>query len=211
MTGSPHTVLVDGDDTAVGMLMDAHHRFAVLLAAAVGARPAAVALVERAWVDTVAAALSQAGTPLPGVRASLLDALLRLLREHDQLDGTDPVGEPLTTGSRAGFFLPPDDRWAGWWDTGLPSWPAGQVPTADQVLHAVRRLPPRERTLLILRDAAKLSVTETARIVGVAPEDQGRLLDGAREAYVAHLDEEVRAGDSGDPDGGGRTAGGEQC
>ncbi len=71
------------------------------------------------------------------------------------------------------------------------------MPTAEQVRHAVRRLALNQRTLLILRDAAKLSATEAAPITGTEPDDQGRLLDSAREAYVAYLDEECRAVDSG--------------
>ncbi len=195
MTLSLRTALAGGNSAAVSDLMATHHGFAVLLAEAVGAHTATATVLERAWVDTVAAVVADAGTPL---RASLLGAVLRLLRDDGHLDetqaGTDSAAPP-----RAGFFLPPGDRWAGWWDVDVPSWPAGRVPTAEQVLHAVRRLPLRQRTLLILRDSARLSANETADIVGVEPDDQGRLLDGAREAYVAYLDEEVRAGDVGVP------------
>ncbi len=205
MTGPLRTALANGDGTAVDTLMNTDHALAVLLAEAVGARPeavAVVAVVERAWLDTVA--MLVAGTDQP-VRVALLGAVLRLMREDGRLDDaaatTDSVTvrspEPEPSPSRAGFFLPLDDRWAGWWNVDVPSWPAGWVPTAEQVLRAVRRLPLHQRTLLILRDAAKLSATEAAPITGMEPDDQGRLLDSARDAYVAYLDEEFRAADSG--------------
>ncbi|SBW28923.1 hypothetical protein FDG2_6192 [Candidatus Protofrankia californiensis] len=86
MTPSLRTALAGGGRAAVSDLMDTHHGFAVLLAKAVGAGSATVRVVERAWVDTVAAVVSDAGTP---VRASLLGAVLRLLREDGQLHETD--------------------------------------------------------------------------------------------------------------------------
>ncbi|WP_322750338.1 MULTISPECIES: hypothetical protein [unclassified Frankia] len=205
MTGALRTALARGDGAAVDTLMNTDHALAVLLAEAVGACPeavAVVAVVERAWLDTVAVVVAD---PDPPVRVALLGAVLRLMREDGQLDdaaatadsATARSPEPEPEPSRAGFFLPPDDRWAGWWNVDVPSWPAGWVPTAEQVRHAVRRLALNQRTLLILRDAAKLSATEAAPITGTEPDDQGRLLDSAREAYVAYLDEECRAVDSG--------------
>ncbi|WP_322756299.1 hypothetical protein [Frankia sp. Cas3] len=203
MTGALRTALASGDGAAVDTLMNTDHALAVLLAEAVGACPeavAVVAVVERAWLDTVAVLVADTDPP---VRVALLGAVLRLMREDGQLDDAAATPDSATARSqepepsRAGFFLPPDDRWAGWWNVDVSSWPAGWVPTAEQVRHAVRRLALNQRTLLILRDAAKLSATEAAPITGTEPDDQGRLLDSAREAYVAYLDEECRAVDSG--------------
>ncbi|WP_131787982.1 zf-HC2 domain-containing protein [Protofrankia symbiont of Coriaria ruscifolia] len=201
MTPSLRTALAGGGRAAVSDLMDTHHGFAVLLAKAVGAGSATVRVVERAWVDTVAAVVSDAGTPVrPACSVRSCDCCERTANSTRPTPTPPPTSPPTPRRPRAGFFLPPDDRWAGWWDVDVPSWPAGRIPTAEQVLHAVRCLPLRQRTLLILRDSARLSTDETADSLGVEPDDQGRLLDDAREAYVAYLDEEIRAGDVGAPD-----------
>ncbi len=184
---------------AVGSLLAAHHGCAVLLTEAVSIGTTGMdAVIESAWSDTICTFLVDPGTP---VRASLLGAILRRLRADGRLD--EPEGA-ASVFSADHFFLPPDDRWAGWWDVDVPFWPAERTPAGDQVLSAVRRLPGDQRILLLLRDAARLSVDQTSEITGLEPENQGKILDDARRAYVEYLDQELQAESGKAPADGGR-------
>jgi RNA polymerase sigma-70 factor (ECF subfamily) len=161
---------------------------------AVAAESVPPALVEDAWVEALTGVSGDAGTsPL----AAVLGGVLHRLRATGHLDPGPGEAPPP---DRGGYFLPAGDRWAGWWAVDVAPWPTDADTTADHVLRALRRLPARERTVLLLRDAAGLSVAQVAGIAGIEPADQAVLLDDARVRYVVGLEEEIR---SGDPDPAG--------
>jgi DNA-directed RNA polymerase specialized sigma24 family protein len=110
------------------------------------------------------------------------------LRTAGELDAEpDPDSLPVS----AAEFHPFDHRWAGWRADEPDELPDDPLPGADAVVAALRRLPLAERAVLVLRDAAGLSVEACAEIVAGTAAEQNRLLDHARDAFTSALAEGV--------------------
>lgn len=169
-------------------------------AAAAGADVAeCVALAWERFMSGAAARSAAAGPP-----GALLGQVIAVLDERQLLDAA-PVPEP-----KAPAFLPSDDRWAGWWEEDPPEWPPDVELGWPQVIGALRRVPLGLRVLLVLRDAAGLSPDEAEPIVNVRGSGQASLLDEARQAYVAAIDDQETSppgeGEAGGPETAGQRA-----
>lgn len=181
--------IASGDRSVVEVLLERDHGVADLVARALARQGEPGGAVALAWQDLLSRAGGARGRRR--LRAVLLGRVIHALRREGRLDdaGSAPLPVP-------GPFLPPEDRWAGWWSDEPPAWPPGLVPDRAQVLRAARRLPLHLRALLLLRDAAGLPADEAGAIVEealrerVAPLD----LDRARGAFVAYVDEEIMGG-----------------
>jgi DNA-directed RNA polymerase specialized sigma24 family protein len=170
-----------GDPSALLELLERDHPATLFLARALVGDHLAEAVVAKAWEDVIAAIAS--GRVTGALRAAAMSSVMAAHRVDDLMEQLG-VRMPL------GTFAPPGDRWEGWWDNEPPPWPQGAIPQPDQVLRAVRRLPTKQRTVLVLRDVARLSLTEVALIIG-SPTALDSLLNAAREAYIIELDREM--------------------
>ncbi|MFK3981430.1 hypothetical protein ACI2K4_13760 [Micromonospora sp. NPDC050397] len=174
-----------GTPDAVELLVDRDYPVALLLARVAVAADAEVDVPERAVVSAIRALRLDAYAE-PELRPALLAAVLRELSGSGWLD-RKPVGPPPS----AGPFLPEDDRWAGWWQEDVVGWPEQAVPTVDQAVRALRRMPIQPRIVLVLRDAAGLSRDDAARVSGHSPQELSLLLESARDWLVGCLEPEL--------------------
>jgi Sigma-70, region 4 len=172
-----------GDSTAVRALLERHHAVVDLLVRAMADRDDTGPVLQDAWRGAVSEILE--GSLRDGVRTRVLGRALA-----GATDGR--LEEQATSSASPGSFCAAGDRWEGWWETEPPPWPPGAVPRPDQVLRALRRLPPRQRAVLVLRDVAGLSMEDVAAAAG---DDRhlGSVLETARETYLRELDREVAA------------------
>lgn len=174
-----------GDAAAVYALLTRDYAIGDLLARAAAAAGADVTeCVALAWEQLIADAASGSGTER--AQTALLERVILVLDQRQQLDTAD-TGVPERS-----RFLPPGDRWAGWWpDNEPPAWPPDAALPREQVIRALRQLRLRQRVLLVLRDAARMSPEEAGQIVNEPEPHQTALLDEARQAYVAAIDQQV--------------------
>jgi RNA polymerase sigma-70 factor (ECF subfamily) len=86
----------------------------------------------------------------------------------------------------ASRFLPADDEWAGHWANGLASWddqPEERMlsrETMTQLSSFIAMLPPKQRTVITLRDVEGLDGKEVCRLLGITDGAQRLLLHRAR-------------------------------
>jgi hypothetical protein len=172
-----------GDPMAVRDLLVRHHAVADLLVRAMADRDDTDRVLQSAWRGVVSEILD--GSLQDRVRPRVLGRALGGASEGR-------LEEQATTSTSPGSFCASGNRWEGWWEAEPPPWPPGAVPRPDQVLRALRRLPPRQRAVLVLRDVAGLSMEEVAAVAG---DDRhlGVVLETARDAYLRELDREVAA------------------
>lgn len=85
-----------------------------------------------------------------------------------------------------GPFIPPGDRWEGWWRDDLAPWPEDADLGPERVAAALRRLPPDLQEVLVMGEAMG-SATPGDDDGAQAAE----VLDQARQAFVAYLEEQV--------------------
>lgn len=167
-----------GDLVALRRHVERDHAIAAFVGAAFG-----VADVDGAWERHVARVT--AGE----VRDELRKELLASVYAGREPDGP---GEPLV---RLGATAPEDDRWAGWWRSAPPPWPAEPDLSPSVVLAALRRMPGHLRALLVLRDVAGLDIRDAAAVASAAgggPRiDPADALEDARDAYLVAIDQEV--------------------
>jgi DNA-directed RNA polymerase specialized sigma24 family protein len=184
------TRLRAGDRTAARELLDRDHAVAAFFARVVagGDDEDGGAQAERA--DTVLAGAWESlvddvltGKITDGLRTALLRSVALALR----VDGPD---EQPAVSAPYGTFNPAGDRWEGWWQDEPPAWPPDAVPRREQVLGALRRLSRRQRAVLVLRETAKLTVTQVGEVVDGGGNLE-HLLESARDAYLVELDREV--------------------
>jgi hypothetical protein len=170
-----------GERSAVRELLDRDHAVAVFFARVIAERGDPERVVTDAW-ERLFADIAK-GTVTEGLRASLLRGVAA------GLESVDAAGEGARP-ERLGTFTAEGDRWEGWWKDEPPPWPNRAVPRPEQVLGALRRLSPKRRTVLVLRDVARLTATEVAAMVdGVT--DLAAFVGSSREAYLVELDREV--------------------
>jgi hypothetical protein len=197
----------DGDAAALDALLTRDYPVTDLLARAAAAAGAditeCVALAWERFIGDVAA-----GSGAGGARGAVLDQVVTVLAERQLLDVA-----PVPT-LRPPAFSASEDRWAGWWKVYRADWPADAALRSPLVIGALRRVSLVPRVLLVLRDAAALSPEEAQPIVKVLGSGQAALLDQARQAYVAAIDEQLAAGDEeadGETSTPGEAAAGEQA
>lgn len=173
-----------GDASAAQELLTLEYPVAVFFARAVAGDDRA----ERAVTEACEGLLSDVGEGVvsSGLRAALLRRIAVILAEVNTA-AASPGPHQLRTFAEAG------DRWEGWWDVAPPPWPSGVVPQPEQVLQALRRLPPEGRALLVLRHVAGLTAKDANTVLGREPDRHAALLELAREAYLVELDREVGA------------------
>jgi hypothetical protein len=176
--------LSDGTAGAVDALLTRDYPATDLLARAAAAAGADVAeCVALAWERFIGDAVGRASAD--GTRGALLGQVVMVLYDLELLDAAPvPVLKPPA-------FLPSGNRWAGWWEEDLPTWPPGAALLRPHVAAALRKLSLGPRVLLVLRDAAGLSPEEAEPIVNVRGSGQNQLLDKGRQAYVAALDDQL--------------------
>ena len=179
-----------GDAAAVDALLTRDYPATDLLARSAAAAGADVAeCVALAWERFIGDFAVRSSTD--GARGALLEQVVTVLDERQLLDAT-PVPAP-----KPPAFLASDDRWAGWWEDNPPEWPPDAALSWPHVIGALRQVSLGLRVLLVLRDAAAISPEEAEPIVNVPGSRQAALLDEARQAYVAAIDDQLAAG-SGD-------------
>ena len=176
-----------GDAEALDALLRRDHPVVDLLARALASDAGPGDGAARAW-ERLVTDLAAARYPEPGLRAAVLGHLVDVLDEGGLLD---TVGRETVW---SGTFLDGGDSWAGWWDEEPPVWPPDLTLTPDQVLAALRSVPPGPRLLLVLRDVAALREDQAETVSGYSPKEQEVLLESARESYVMALDMVVSEG-----------------
>lgn len=183
--GAPRRRLAVGETDAVELLVDRDYPVALLLTRVAVAADVDDDVPERVVVSAIGAVRAGAD-PGQNLRPALLAAVLRGLVENGWLD-RGPAEPPPS----AGPFLPEDDRWAGWWQEDVVGWPEEAVPTVDQTVRALRRMPVWPRVALVLRDAAGLSTDDAARVSGHSAAELSLLLESARDWLVGCLEPEL--------------------
>ncbi|MFA1549450.1 hypothetical protein [Actinomadura chokoriensis] len=176
-----------GDEAALDALLQRDHPVVDLLARVLASDAGPGDSAARAW-ERLVTGLAAARFPELGLRAAVLDHLVDVLDEDGLLD----------TASRetvwSGTFLGEGDPWAGWWEEEPPVWPPDLTLAPDQVLAALRAVPPGPRLLLVLRDVAALREDQAEMVSGYTEKEQEILLESARESYVVALDMLVKEG-----------------
>lgn len=178
------TRIREGDAAAVDELVTRDHAVADLLARAASGDSGPGDAVAHAWALLISDIVQ--GRATCGLRAALLTRVIIVLEDRNLLDNSK-----VTAPKNYSFLPPDDDRWAGWWEIETPAWPARVELTVDIVLRALRHVPIIPRIILILRDAAKLSVAEVESVLQRDESHQTALLDSAREAYVFAIDDQI--------------------
>ncbi|MGC1732160.1 MAG: hypothetical protein WA731_05730 [Pseudonocardiaceae bacterium] len=174
----------EGDAEAVDEVVTRDYNVADLLAHAAAGACGPGDTVTHAWTLLISD-IAQ-GRITCGLRAALLARVITVLEDRNLLDDSEVAA------SKPYSFSPPqDDRWAGWWEIDPPTWPASVELTAAVVLRALRRVPIIPRIILVLRDAAKISVTDVESILQRDEPRQIALLDAAREEYVFAIDTQI--------------------
>jgi RNA polymerase sigma-70 factor (ECF subfamily) len=149
-------------------------------------------VIEAAWVDAV-----RRSAELPGRESARAWLFARLLDALDRMPALRS-DEPADAGDAGTAFCPPGDPWEGHWAEFPAPWraePPGWEHTRQgraALDEVVQRLPPLERTLLILRDLDGWSAAEVAALTELLPEEQRRGLHRARLAVRASLDDVLR-------------------
>ena len=174
-----------GDAAALDALLTHDYPATDLLARAVAAAGADVTeCVALAWERFIGDVGAGYGTG--GARGAVLEQVVTVLDERQLLDAA------RVPALRPPVFSASGDRWAGWWEDYLPEWPAAAALRGPLVIGALRRVSLGRRVLLVLRDAAALSPEEAEPMVPGS--GQAALLDEARQAYVAAIDDQLAAG-----------------
>jgi RNA polymerase sigma-70 factor (ECF subfamily) len=203
------TALVDalrhGDERAFAVLVARYHPSLVRLARTyVDDGAVAEEVAQEAWLGLLSGLGRYAG------RASLQTWLFHILvncararrrREAHSIAFSD-LGEPVEEYGPTvdpARFHPDDHRWAGHWSTPPSEWPESltlSLEIGECLARAVDRLPPRQRSILTLRDIEGWPAGEVCALLGISPENARVLLHRARahvrrelEVYLAQADE----------------------
>jgi RNA polymerase sigma-70 factor (ECF subfamily) len=177
-----------GRVAAFSAFLDRDYPVTSLVAGFVAPPDTADATVERTWRSVIGRIDGFEGPG--GLRASVLALLLGELDSAGVLDRDEGVAP-----SEPGRFLEAGDRWEGWWSDSVASWEgygdAIEVPAEarDVVVEAIQSLPMVQRVLILLRDAAGLSLEECEPILGHSREGQETLLHWARSSVRMALEE----------------------
>ncbi len=187
-----------GDERAFAMLVDRYHPSLVRLARTyVDDTAVAEEVAQEAWLGMLSGLERYAG------RASLQTWLFHILvncararrrREAHSIafsNLAEPAEEDGSTVDPARFH-PDDHRWAGHWSTPPAEWPESRtlaLEIGESLARAVDRLPPRQRSVLTLRDIEGWPASETCALLGISPANARVLLHRAR----AHVRREMES------------------
>jgi len=185
-----------GDEAAFRRLAERYHASMVRLAAAhTPSRAIAEEVVQEAWIGILKALDGFEG------RSSLRAWMFRIVANTAKLRGTrEARSSPFSALEEEGgpsvsadSFRPENDpRWAGhWaWSSAPTPWPDDQLSaqqTKAYVMELLRRLPPRQREVMTLRDIEGCSAAEVCEALGVTDDNQRVLLHRARSKVRAGL------------------------
>lgn len=187
------TTLVDalraGDERAFTVLVDRYHHSLVRLARTyVDDTAVAEEVAQEAWLGLLNSIDRYAG------QASLQTWLFRILvncararqrREarsiaFSNLPGPAKEDGPTVDPAR---FHPDDHRWAGHWSIPPAEWPEARtlaLEIGECLARAMDRLPPRQRSILTLRDIEGWPAGEVCSRLGISPVNARVLLHRAR-------------------------------
>jgi RNA polymerase sigma-70 factor (ECF subfamily) len=190
--------LREGDERAFGVLVDRYHLPLLRYARAHVRNPAvAEELVQDTWL-----ALVQGIGRFQG-RSTLKTWLFHVLAHkvservrHDvRLPSSPLLDEPAVAPER---FQDERGRWPGHWATPPPDWSSlpdehvAERELLDQIERLIAGLPPRQRTVLILRDIEGLSSADVCQVLGVTDGGERVLLHRARSRLRQGLEDYFR-------------------
>jgi len=104
----------------------------------------------------------------------------------------DTFAELLSAGT---FFDDSHPVWPGWWMQSPPAWHDRQLESAaarEQVLKALRGLPPAQQRVMMLRDVEGWTSAEVCEAIQLSAVEQRALLHRARTAVRAELEAHFR-------------------
>jgi hypothetical protein len=122
-------------------------------------------------------------------RCALIGAVVEELAGRGDLDQSSD--DPPTP---AASYFDDDHRWAGWRADDPPAVPEASSFGRDEVLRALRRLPPAMRLALVAHDAAGIPVDDLHQVLAGTVDQQIVFVDAARRAYVTALAAEAAGG-----------------
>ncbi|MGH8973671.1 MAG: RNA polymerase sigma factor [Acidimicrobiia bacterium] len=182
-----------GDETAFASLLQAHHAALLRLARCyVPGDALAHEVVRRTWSRVVE------GIGRFNGRCPLRTWIFWLLVGTAEARGEQSRPVPAPGDDRPAVdptrFRPDADPWGGHWASPPVPW-AGRVTSESigLVEQVVETLPPGERRVVTLRDVEGWTATEVGQVLGLAGEDQRRLLHRARSTVRAALEERLGA------------------
>jgi RNA polymerase sigma-70 factor (ECF subfamily) len=199
-----HLILANlraGDETAFSQLVQTHHRSLYRLARLyVSDHAAAEEVVQETWLGFLESLARFEGRA--SIKTWLCRILLNCARARARRDGRtvpfsdafDDIGvsEPAVEGRR---FFP---RWlpgiGGHWRTpparlqDEPEQQAIASETRASIRRSIESLPPNQREVILLRDIAGCSASETCNVLGVSDTNQRVLLHRARSSVRRSLE-----------------------
>lgn len=192
--------LRQGDETVFAALVERYHAALVRLALTyVHDRAVAEEVAQEAWLGMLT------GLPRFAGRASLRTWLFQILincarashrREAHAIPFStlgDNDDAPCVDPER---FHAHGHRWAGHWCAPPQPWPEEHLLAAEvgnEVESAIRRLPPHQRAVLVLRDVEGLTAAEACEVLGITAANERVLLHRARSRVRQALETYLQA------------------
>ncbi len=190
--------LLDGDEQAFAALVDAYHGRLVRLARSFVADEAtAEEVVQETWLAVIQGLAKFAG------RSSLKTWIFRILVNRAKTRGVrearsvalggfeDGGGEGRAEPAVDPARFRPDGMWAHpprRWDDDTPEAIALRGEARRYLERAIEALPPRQRTVLVLRDIERVPAAEVCNILEITETNQRVLLHRARSALHRALE-----------------------
>ncbi|PJB43296.1 MAG: hypothetical protein CO108_10215 [Deltaproteobacteria bacterium CG_4_9_14_3_um_filter_63_12] len=193
--------LLAGDETAFTSLIEAYHgRLTRLALSFVKTQASAQEVVQETWVGVLSGLKRFEG------RSSLKTWIFRILINRAKTRGVreartvpfsalgdgdeaEPAVEPERFRANGGWAEPPHR-----WEDDTPEALLLRGEARQRLEQAITELPPRQRTVLVLRDLEGVSAEEVCNIMGIAETNQRVMLHRARSvlhrALESYLDEE---------------------
>lgn len=180
------------DESAFAALLEAHHGALLRLASSyVSSHALAEEIVQQTWFRVVDGIECFEGRyPLRLWIFELLVQVAAPRADRASLPAPD-TGAPVVDPGR---FRSDDDRWAGHWDRPPTPWTGrGPRELVDCVGKVMEILPAEERRVVVLRDVEGWPSEDVGWLLGLAEEDQRRLLHRGRSRVRAALEERFAA------------------
>jgi RNA polymerase sigma-70 factor (ECF subfamily) len=193
-----------GDERAFGELVRAHHAALVRLArASVSSDAVAEEVAQETWLAVIEGIDRFEG------RSSLKTWIFTILVNKARTRGVrDKRVVPLSSlGGQVGDaavdpdrFVRDGQRWGGHWSQPPTPWTQGPAErliareTMDVTARAIAQLPPRQRTVITLRDLDGWTPAETCALLDLSEANQRVLLHRARSQVRSALEEHLSVG-----------------
>ncbi|MEY2442735.1 MAG: hypothetical protein QOJ46_2161 [bacterium] len=193
-----------GDERAFGELVRAHHAALVRLArASVSSDAVAEEVAQETWLAVIEGIDRFEG------RSSLKTWIFTILVNKARTRGVrDKRVVPLSSlGGQVGDaavdpdrFVRDGQRWGGHWSQPPAPWTQGPAErliareTMDVTARAIAQLPPRQRTVITLRDLDGWTPAETCALLDLSEANQRVLLHRARSQVRSALEEHLSVG-----------------